>query len=633
MRVRSAEGLLHVLQWEGKMTDFENSIEQELDFEKLTELCDNLKEAVREILNSCGMYFRIFSRVKSPNSIAEKLLRGQYGTEQNPKKLQDLVGLRVVLYYYDDLSICRDIMESTFQMVDDWSRPKYNADEFKATKINGVFRFPEEFFNVYKKELWNLPIDTTFEIQFRTVFFEGWHEIEHDMRYKSLLSDKEFWKGSEELSRILNCILANLELSDWSLVQLFEELSYNHYKNRDWEIMLKCKYRIKMADSEPLDPKILAVFDQDKEIAKKFFKGSRKTLIKELLKLESPHINYNLIVKLMNNKEIHDPQIAAICQNIPINQDERTYQKNTLARLESSILFHLERPLLHKNTRKLESEFYNAALIVYKWARFKLNPVFEDIPAELSTYRNHLPGYKLKIFYDEENLSFSMKMNYIDSQSIGTFWHVHTSIAKMDDGLLHFYHVTSRDVPRGISQRSTFTKPSFLADLSNKVGIMDIVRLGSKAHFVNNTELLHELYQLTESNERMLPVIVIAQNSPNTDAPQETVDYRDYDMNTFTINGTRLAKVVGHYSHVYMLDYHFIEDFAAHYAFEPEKTIGCICIFRPSYQKKERMFFTRKMVMETQFDFNRFAFHEEDIYEKAFRHNLVQLLKDDNTNH
>ena len=117
-------------------------------------------------------------------------------------------------------------------------------------------------------------------------------------------------------------------------------------------------------DSEPLDPKILAVFDQDKEIAKKFFKGSRKTLIKELLKLESPHINYNLIVKLMNNKEIHDPQIAAICQNIPINQDERTYQKNTLARLESSILFHLERPLLHKNTRKLESEFYNAALIV-----------------------------------------------------------------------------------------------------------------------------------------------------------------------------------------------------------------------------------------------------------------------------
>ena len=216
--------------YEIELEELEEQIESEIDFEKLTELSEHLKDAIREILNSCGIYFRIFSRVKSVHSIAEKIKRGNYGTEINPKKIQDLVGLRVVLYYYDDLSICRDITESTFQMIDDWSRPKYNADEFRATKINGVFRFPVEYFNLYKKELWSLPIDTTFEIQFRTVFFEGWHEIEHDMRYKSFLSDDEFWKGSEELSRVLNCILANLELSDWSLVQLFDQLSYNHYK-------------------------------------------------------------------------------------------------------------------------------------------------------------------------------------------------------------------------------------------------------------------------------------------------------------------------------------------------------------------------------------------------------------------
>ena len=112
--------------------------------------------------------------------------------------------------------------------------------------------------------MWTLPIDTTFEIQFRTVFFEGWHEIEHDMRYKSLLSDNEFWRGSEELSRILNCILANLELSDWSLVQLFEQLSYNHYKNANWELMLKSKFRIHMDDNSELDPAILELFDRDK---------------------------------------------------------------------------------------------------------------------------------------------------------------------------------------------------------------------------------------------------------------------------------------------------------------------------------------------------------------------------------
>lgn len=103
--------------YEIELEELEEQIESEIDFEKLTELSEHLKDAIREILNSCGIYFRIFSRVKSVHSISEKIKRGNYGTEINPKKIQDLVGLRVVLYYYDDLSICRDITESTFQMV------------------------------------------------------------------------------------------------------------------------------------------------------------------------------------------------------------------------------------------------------------------------------------------------------------------------------------------------------------------------------------------------------------------------------------------------------------------------------------------------------------------------------------
>ena len=115
--------------------EMENYIENEIDFEKINELCEHITDAIKEILTSCGLYFRIFSRVKSVKSIANKLNRGKYGTEANPKKIQDLLGLRVVLYYYDDLRICRDIMESTFQIVDTWSRNSFNSDEFRATKL------------------------------------------------------------------------------------------------------------------------------------------------------------------------------------------------------------------------------------------------------------------------------------------------------------------------------------------------------------------------------------------------------------------------------------------------------------------------------------------------------------------
>lgn len=617
---------------QNELERLETLIETEFDFEKLTELCEHLKDSVREILNSCGMYFRIFSRVKSVHSIAEKIKRGNYGTEENPKKIQDLLGLRVVLYYYDDLSICRDIMEKTFQMIDDWSRPKYNADEFKATKINGVFRFPQEYFSLYKKKLWNLPIDTTFEIQFRTVFFEGWHEIEHDMRYKSILSDDEFWKGSEELSRILNCILANLELSDWSLVQLFDQLSYNHYKRANWELMLKSKYRIKMSDNETLDSRILEIFDRDKEIAKQFFKASRKRLIHELLKLDNPHINYNLIVQLMNDSVVHNEEITQICKTLAPARDDKVYQKNTLTRLESNILFHLEQPLLHKPSRTIETEFNNAALILYKWARFKLNPVFEDIPQELSSYKNHLPGYQLKIKFHPEKLAFSMKMHYIDSKSVGTLWHVHSYIALLDDKRLHFYHMTSRDMPRGVSQHSNFSRPSFLPDLSHKIGLVDVERLNNKAQYVTNSDQFMNFTKLVYSRERCLPVIAITQHT--SDAPEEkSSPYHDYDMNTFTINGTRLAKVIGHYSHVFMVDFSLTDAFGHAFDIKEDDVLGCICIFWPYYSNKPKELFTRKMVFDTQFDFNRFAFHEDNISEKAFRHKLVQIIKDDNVSH
>lgn len=616
--------------------ELETIIKQEIDFEKLNELCEHITNAITEILTSCGLYFRIFSRVKSVESIAAKLFRGKYGTLNNPKKIQDLIGLRVILYYYDDLSICRDIMERTFQMIDEWSRNFFESDEFRATKINGVFKYPEEYFNLYKKELWTLPIDTTFEMQFRTVFFEGWHEIEHDMRYKSRISDDQFWKGSEELSRMLNCILANLELSDWSLVKLFEELSYNHYKNMNWELMLKSHFRIKIEDSSHLHPDIIAIFNQDKEIAKQFYKCPRIILIRELLKLDNPEINYNLIIKLINNKLVKNQLIRLVCDKIDEPHDSRTYKKETLARLESNILFNLELPLLHKDSRTLDTEFINASAIIYKWVRFKMNPVFEDMPDETTSYNNKLPGYQLKINYDAKNMVFHVKISYIDSKHVGTLWHIHTSIAKLDDGRLHFYHMTSKDLPRGISQKDTFLKPSFLSDISNKIGIIDIIRLGNKAVFVTDDNDYNDFHSLICNDNRKLPIVAIAQRSScetpaSKSGSQAVQEYKDgYDMNTFTINGTRLAKVIGHYSHVFMIDKDFVEKFAESFSIPEMNADGCICIFWPPHTNKNFTMFTRRMVIETQFDFNRFAFHDDDVYEKAFRHKLVQIIKEDN---
>ena len=102
--------------------DIRQQVEEQIDFDRLEELNAQLEKDIRGILDSCGLYYRIFSRVKTKNSISKKLFNGKYGTRQNPKKVQDLIGLRIVLYYSDDLSIGREIMENTFLRNGTWSR-------------------------------------------------------------------------------------------------------------------------------------------------------------------------------------------------------------------------------------------------------------------------------------------------------------------------------------------------------------------------------------------------------------------------------------------------------------------------------------------------------------------------------
>lgn len=225
-----------------------------------------------------------------------------------------------------------------------------------------------------------------------------------------------------------------------------------------------------------------------------------------------------------------------------------------------------------------------------------------------------------------------MKLNHIDSKQIGTLWHIHSSVAMLSDDKLHFYHMTSRDMPHGASHQISFSKPSFMNDLSSKVGFVDVVRLGTKAQFITTPEDFTSYCELVKDPNRHLPLIAIVQQ--NTQSSAEGSEFTDgYDMNTFTINGTRLAKVVGQYAHVVMIDQSLATPFADKMDANIREPYGCIVIFWPEEQKRTPDIFTKDDVCHAEFDFNRFAFHDNNISEKAFRHKLVQVIKDDNVSH
>lgn len=103
------------------------------------------------------------------------------------------------------------------------------TDKFKPLRINYVCELPDKIERLFDDKIWAYPIDKSFEIQIRTIFSEGWHEIEHDFRYKC----QEEWGKNDDLSRTLNGILATLDNCDWAIASLFSQMAYRHYKAKE----------------------------------------------------------------------------------------------------------------------------------------------------------------------------------------------------------------------------------------------------------------------------------------------------------------------------------------------------------------------------------------------------------------
>ncbi len=274
---------------------------------ELDRMCKKLVSSIEDELLNIGLFFRIFYRVKSPDSIKSKFQRkGEGYYSENGKLIRDLIGVRVVFYFSDDIDVIYTFLKSKFEFIEE-TIDKMEKTKFAPTRINIVFKLPnldiiKEFNDIVNNKL----VDSTFEVQLRTVLSEGWHEIDHDLRYKSL----DDWENSDDLERSFNGILATLETSDYSTLRLFDQLSYRHYKSKAFIAMLKTKFRLKFVNLEISNE--LNQFLSDSFI-KDIYKLDRIEIVQFLLSVNifAP-LTYEHFIYLLNLKFIRNDKILEI---------------------------------------------------------------------------------------------------------------------------------------------------------------------------------------------------------------------------------------------------------------------------------------------------------------------------------
>lgn len=272
-----------------------------------------LKEIVSDlesVLDRSGIMYHIFSRTKSEMSIKSKLEKKVDKYREEGKKMQDLLALRITLYFTDDVEMVYDYLRNQPNF-DSESIDANEVDKFCPKRLNLVMHVNDK----HKQDMQvaingtDFPdlIDDTYEIQIRTILSEGWHEVEHDLRYKC----KEEWEKHPEESRLLNGIYATLESSEWSMLTLFDRLSYSQYKEKAWDGMLRNKMRLRFAD-KGLSPEIKNILSSDKELAKKLFRVKRNKVLKSVMEKKFSYpLTYDTVVFLLNRIEVKNKKLAS----------------------------------------------------------------------------------------------------------------------------------------------------------------------------------------------------------------------------------------------------------------------------------------------------------------------------------
>lgn len=258
-------------------------------------LLNDLEHRIVYELDKLGVFYRCFPRIKSIKSLEHKIKSNPGKYSGSGKKIQDFFGIRLTLYFDDDSYILQNILKNKFS-VDGTSIDKHDGNTFGPTRQNVVYQLPEDLLDREISISSNPLVDKTFEVQFRTVYSEGWHEIEHDLRYKR----KQDWKNHSDMNRTLNSIMASLENCDWMMLKIFDELSWRHYKSQNWEPMLRTKFRLRI-ENNPIDVHLLSILKEDQVFAKDLFRVSRKAFLEKLHECnESLPLTLDLIIHVAN---------------------------------------------------------------------------------------------------------------------------------------------------------------------------------------------------------------------------------------------------------------------------------------------------------------------------------------------
>lgn len=183
---------------------------------------DKLKALLGDLLHDADVKYHVIeSRTKEVQSFREKATRANKRYTKPLEEITDLCGLRLIVYYLDDVEAACRLIERKFSIDENSSLDKgdlLKPNEFGYRSVHFIVSLPITRSGLAE---WRSFAGLTAEIQVRTVLQHAWASISHTLDYKREA------EVPAPLRRKLSRLAGLLELSD-------EEFSDLRLKEREF---------------------------------------------------------------------------------------------------------------------------------------------------------------------------------------------------------------------------------------------------------------------------------------------------------------------------------------------------------------------------------------------------------------
>lgn len=198
---------------------------------KLDSLADELERQIQDQLelSSIKIAFPIASRVKTIDSIDEKIASKRFNVKKSITEFQDLVGLRIISLHKSSGADIDQAIKTLFPKCKQFSiKDKLGHDKFGYSSIHYIIEVPESWSTIPHLRTY---VGIKFEIQVRTISEHIWAECSAFLNYKAQENIPPF------IERPLNRLSAVLEIVDSELDSIKNQ--HAEYINRIRELEIK----------------------------------------------------------------------------------------------------------------------------------------------------------------------------------------------------------------------------------------------------------------------------------------------------------------------------------------------------------------------------------------------------------